>query len=711
MSYCLNPHCESPQNREGTRVCRACGSILLLKGRYRAIRELGEGGMSCTFLAVDEEQQEKPCVIKQFSPHAHKTVALHKATELFNQEALRLRELGEHDQIPSLFDHFEQEKCLYLIEEFVNGQNLLQELREFGAFSEEKIRQILLNLLPILDYIHHHNIIHRDIKPENIIRRQTDQKLVLVDFGVAKQSPDIFQPKTGTMTGTVGYAPLEQIRGGKAYPASDLYSLGVTCIHLLTHVTPNELFDPFSGELIWRSHLQQSGRNISFELSQILDKLLQDIVQNRYQSAQNVLQDLTHIHPIFTISIQPETPLQVIVNTELEAIKTELKSRRDFREFFLPHDASNDKLFSQLPASEASLNASPIFKDFTPLFLINPPENLSHSNFKKSLNDRQCFKILKGHKSAVKAIVISPQGYLLVSGSTDQTIRLWNLKTGQTLHQFKGHQAAVNTVAISPNGRKLISGSLDRTILAWNLNSRTMTDRFFSHSGSPYSHRDGEVYAVAYSPDGNIIASGSADHTLKLWNQRNGELLYRLYEHTDVVLCVTFTQPDLSIPPLKIHPDSCPKASFFASGSADGKIKIWQFGRFRSLRTLIGHHDQVCCLAISQDQTILASGSVDQTVKLWNFQTGELLTTLTQHSDIVSSVAISPDGQLLASGSQESGVQLWDISNRNNFKHLGVPIEHLDGYPPVAFTPDSKMLVTGGENGDILIWQLGVQDT
>ncbi len=711
MSYCLNPHCESPHNREGARVCRACGSRLLLKGHYRAIRELGEGGMSRTFLAVDEEQRETPCVIKQFSPHGQKTAALQKATELFNQEAVRLRELGEHDQIPALFAHFEQEKRLYIVEEFIAGQNLLEELVKFGPFSEEKVRNILRDLLPVLDYIHQHHIIHRDIKPENIIRRQTDQKLVLVDFGVAKQSPNVFQPKTGTMTGTVGYAPLEQIRGGKAYPASDLYSLGVTCIHLLTHVTPNELFDPFTGELIWRSHLQQSGRSISVELSQILDKLLQDIVKNRYQSATEVLHDLTLSPPNLTISIQAETPLQVIIQTELEATQTQLQSRTDFREFFPLYKTINPELFSQFLPRNFSPNNTLKPRSSYPLFFGDQKISKALSNIAKKFNFSQCFNVFQGHKALVKALAISPHGYLLVSGSDDQTIRLWNLKTGQLLHQFKGHQAAVNTVAISPNGQKLISGSLDRTIVAWNLKSRTMTDRFFSHSGSPYSHRDGEVYAVAYSPDGNIVASGSADHTLKLWNQRNGELLYRLYEHTDVVLCVTFTQPDLSIPPFKVYPDSCPKASFFASGSADGNIKIWQFGRFRSLRTLIGHHDQVCCLAISQDQTILASGSVDQTVKLWNFKTGELLTTLTQHSDTVSSVAISPDGKLLASSSQESGIQLWDISNRNNFKHLGVPIEHLDGYPPVAFTPDSKMLVTGGENGDILIWQLGVQET
>ncbi|MCG5057105.1 MAG: serine/threonine protein kinase [Limnoraphis sp. WC205] len=701
MSYCLNPNCKNPQNHQETQVCQGCGSNLLLQGRYRALQEIGTGGMSRTFFGVDEMSQNTPCIIKQFASHGHKSVKLQKAIELFHQEAMRLQELGEHDRIPSLFSSFEQDSCLYLVEEFIPGQNLSQELAEQGHFSEEKIQELLIDILPILGFLHKHQIIHRDIKPENIIRRKSDQKIVLVDFGIAKQSQNIFQLQTGTMTGTVGYAPLEQIRGGKAYPASDLYSLGMTCIHLLTQVPPNQLFDSFTGELIWRSHLQQKGKTISSKLDKILDKLLQDLVKNRYLSAQEVLKDLTEKTSNLSTSEKQETPQQIIVNLEIEATKTLLKERNNWIELAL---TSTSETSPNFPIFIANQSIQLIPKYPAKLYSISPLKYRENTKPDKNiLNLSQSPQHLQGHSASVQAIAIGPKGYILASGSVDHSIRLWNLKTGQLLHRFLAHCDTVNTIAISPNGRKLVSGSQDRTILAWNLKTHTMADRFFSHSGSPYSHRCGGVYSVAYSPDGCIIASGSEDKTLKLWNQRNGELLYRLSEHLDQVLCVSFTQFESSLVPFNSYSEFHPQSSLFASGGADGLIKIWQFGQLKSLQTLDGHSGAVYTLAFSPDRQFLVSGSGDRTIKLWNFHTGETLNTLKGHDDEVVSIAVSPDGQLLASASREGIVKLWDISDRHP---LGRLLKTLAAYPPVAFTPDSQTLVTGGENGDILVQKL-----
>ncbi len=694
MSYCLNPDCKHPKNPDSSQVCQACGSMLLLQGRYRAQKELGTGGMSRTFLGVDEMSKNTLCIIKQFSSHGHKTLTLKKAIELFHQEAIRLQELGEHDRIPSLFSSFEQQGCLYLVEEFIDGQNLAQELAQQGDFSEVKIQELLLDILPILTFLHDHQIIHRDIKPENIIRRKRDQKLVLVDFGIAKQSQTIFQLQTGTMTGTVGYAPLEQIRGGKAYPASDLYSLGMTCIHLLTQVHPNKLFDSFTGELIWRLYLQQKGKKISSKLDKILEKLLQDLVKNRYLSAQDVIKDLTE-NPLELSSVrQQPSPQEIIVNTEIEAAKMVLNSQNNLRDFSVNFTSEKK---SDFPFILPCLSVRILPKYYAPFDVI------PCSEYPKTTLNLNLTQSLKGHSAPIQALAISPKGYIVASGSMDRSIRLWNLKTGQLLHRFLGHSDTIHTLSISPNGRKLVSGSQDRTILAWNLTTQTMVDRFFSHSGSPYSHRGGGVYSVAYSPDGCIIASASEDKTLKLWNQRNGELLYRLDEHLDRVLCVTFTQIESNSLHLNSHLEFHPKSSLFASGSADGLIKIWQFGYLKSLQTLNGHSAAVYTLAFSPDQQLLVSGSGDRTIKLWNFHTGETLNTLKGHEDEILSVAISPDGELLASGSREGTVKLWQISDRHP---LGKLLKTLAAYPPVAFTPDSQTLVTGGENGEILVHQL-----
>lgn len=296
MLYCSNLNCLNPFNPEGNKFCLSCGSpnlSTLFRNRYRVIKVLGEGGFSKTYYAFDADRMDDPCVIKQFVPQLQGTATLAKASELFKQEAKRLYELGEHSQIPRLIAYFEQNNRLYLVQELIEGQTLLEELETEGNFSGEKIREILADLLPVLKIVHESNVIHRDIKPENIMRRQRDSKLILIDFGVSKQATATILGQMGTTVGTPGYVPVEQMRG-QVFPASDLYSLGVTCIRLLTGCLPDEndnLYDGINGRWLWRDNLPGE-TNISQNLGKILDKLVEDYVKDRYQSAEEVLQDL-----------------------------------------------------------------------------------------------------------------------------------------------------------------------------------------------------------------------------------------------------------------------------------------------------------------------------------------------------------------------------------------------------------------------------------
>ncbi|HIK09625.1 MAG TPA: protein kinase, partial [Oscillatoriaceae cyanobacterium M33_DOE_052] len=307
---CINPNCIKPQNPDSSKYCQTCGSMLisLLGGQYRITRALGQGGFGKTYLAEDTRRRNSQCVVKQFAPEPgmkSNPGALQKATELFNEEAERLLQLEEHPQIPTLYAYFEENlpqagnnqeiPYQYLVQQYIKGQTLQQELKA-GPFSETKIRELLQDLLPVLDFIHQHKVIHRDIKPENIIRRDSDKKLVLIDFGVAKANTKTLLTRQGTSVGTAGYAPLEQMMQGIAYPASDLYSLAVTCIRLLTGCVPNgdgsdKLFNALEGCWVWRQNLPK-GSNVSSELGAILDKLLETIAKNRYQSAAEVLKAL-----------------------------------------------------------------------------------------------------------------------------------------------------------------------------------------------------------------------------------------------------------------------------------------------------------------------------------------------------------------------------------------------------------------------------------
>jgi serine/threonine protein kinase len=280
MTQCLNPDCLQV-NQAQTKFCVSCGEKLVLRERYRPLKIIGQGGFGRTFQAVDEDKPSKPfCVIKQFFPQAQGTKNLEKAAKLFAQEAERLDGLGRHSQIPELLAYFTQDNRQYLVQEFIDGQNLKQELEESVAFSENQILELLKSLLPVLEFIHSQQIIHRDIKPENIIRRRKDNQLVLVDFGAAKYATMTALGRTGTVIGSAGYVAPEQSVGRASF-VSDIYSLGVTCIHLLTKIEPFDLFDVSENDWVWRDYLQS---NVSNECGKVLDKMIVGATKKRFQN-------------------------------------------------------------------------------------------------------------------------------------------------------------------------------------------------------------------------------------------------------------------------------------------------------------------------------------------------------------------------------------------------------------------------------------------
>ncbi|OKH53098.1 serine/threonine protein kinase [Calothrix sp. HK-06] len=303
MRICQNPNCSNPFNADGNRFCTTCGHSNfgdLLRNRFRVIRLLGEGGFSRTYYAEDVDRLDGSCVVKQFVPQVQGTAARAKAAQLFKEEAFRLYELGEnHPSIPRLLAYFEQGASLYLVQEFIEGDTLHKELQN-TTYTEAKIRHVLIDILPILDFVHSRNVIHRDIKPENIIRRYSDKKLVLIDFGGAKQITQTSLARQATVIYTVGYASSEQMAGFACH-ASDLYSLGVTCIRLLTQCLPYQdaygnvtdpLYDAINAHWKWREYAKSKNIQVSEQLGYILDKLLKHVVRERYQTAVEVLQDL-----------------------------------------------------------------------------------------------------------------------------------------------------------------------------------------------------------------------------------------------------------------------------------------------------------------------------------------------------------------------------------------------------------------------------------
>ena len=306
MRYCFNIECDNPANSDTDKFCQNCGFSLFLKNRYQAIQILGKGGFGRTFVAIDEDMPSKSkCVVKQLYFSSNDTENYKKIVNLFYKEAVRLEELGNHPQIPSLLAHFQENQQLYLVQSLVPGLTLGQELRQKGVFSEDKIWELLKNLLPVLQFIHEHNIIHRDIKPANIIRNSENNTLFIIDFGIAKVIANADINKTGTIIGSPEYMSPEQIKG-KAIFASDVYSLGVTCIYLMTGIDPCNMFDIINDRWAWRDFLPP-GTQVSYKLGNILDKMLENALSKRYKSAAEVLQaiDVPKPAPIKTKTPPP----------------------------------------------------------------------------------------------------------------------------------------------------------------------------------------------------------------------------------------------------------------------------------------------------------------------------------------------------------------------------------------------------------------------
>ncbi len=376
MSYCVNPKCLNPHNSDTAQYCQSCGSQLVLQNRYRPIQPIGEGGFGKTYLAVDQQiPSQPPCVIKQFHFQPPNTDSYKKAAKLFRQEAVRLDQLGKHPQIPQLLAHFEQKKQLFLVQEYIAGKTLLQELQKNDIFPESKMWELLRGLLPVLQFIHQHQIIHRDIKPANLIRRSltssppkapqplesesdqktkiqtesqrrlplpppplssqrrsTEQQIILIDFGVAKLLTGSTFNRTGTIIGSPEFMAPEQYRG-KAFPASDLYSLGVTCLYLMTGISPHEMYDLLQEEWKWRDFLPVRNR-VSSQFGKILDRLIEPKINQRYATAEQVLKDMNS--PSKSGMTTPHPKLQRMPSESLPSQPTLLSQPRQLLSRWIP---------------------------------------------------------------------------------------------------------------------------------------------------------------------------------------------------------------------------------------------------------------------------------------------------------------------------------------------------------------------------------------
>ncbi len=623
----------------------------LLQNRYQVRQNLGRGGFSRTY-EVDDSGTLK--VLKVLNLDRCRNLELEqKAVSLFQREAAVLSRL-QHPGIPKveLDGYFTlaeagQEAVHCLVMEKIDGLNLKQWLENQGnqPLTQEQAIAWLIQMSQILAQVHRQGLIHRDIKPSNIMLRANGQ-LVLIDFGAVREVTETYLQKQsmnemGTLIFSVGYTPPEQMEG-QAVMQSDFYALGRTFIYLLTGKHPNDFDkDSRTGRLHWRDSAPQ----VSKQLADLMDYLMATFPGKRPQTPQMIENCLAEIvssaslpPPVIPSQESRRSPNQVIRNSNL--IVTQKKSLLSFISSFLP--------------------------------TITPPSPWQQAELRRTLS---------GHSDVVRAVAVSPDGQILVSGSYDKTIKLWALRTGKLSHTLIGHTNRVTCIAISPDGETLASGSYDRTIKLWMLRTGELLQTLVGHSD--------RVRSVAFSPNGQTLISSGLE--VQLWAVRTGKLLRTLIKHSDSARLATFSLD----------------GQIYVIGSGNGTVELWSPHTGKQLRTFSCELGGMTSVAFSPDGQTLAScrGTF---IELWNPHTGKQLRTFSSQSGGITSIAFSPDGQTLASctGIADSAtgktIELW---NPHTGKRLYALFGHSNSVQAVAFSPVGDFLVSGSYDQTVKIWQ------
>ncbi|WP_181256813.1 serine/threonine-protein kinase [Merismopedia glauca] len=579
-----------------------------VKSRYHLLKLLNSDALSKTFLAVDEgEEIPQKCVTKQLKISSQNLVNF----ELTESEKLTIQRINQSGFFPNIIDVFLENERLYIVTEFIEGVNLEEILENQGVFNESQLWRSLNELLPALNWLHESNLIHQNIKPTNIIRTNINNRYRLLDINLSQLLPQTFSKLGLNSFLSAEYSAPEQLKGEAVF-ASDLYSLGVICIHLLTGVTPFELFDAANNCWIWQDYLPTK---TSGDFERVINKLIANDRARRFSSATEILK-----------AINPDPLAYLVAKPQDRSVKSEAGKWEGVETLYLVKSGSG------------SINSVALNPQGNITAAARDDKNIELWN----LTSKSQISTLVGHKSAVRAVAFSLDGKAIASGSDDKTVKLWNVETGKEIITLTGHTNSIRSVVYSPCGNFLASGSWDKTIKLWQV------DNFREICTIP-GHKL-QVNAVDFSPDGKLLASASCDRTVNLWDISSldaPKLVSKLTKHLWAVLAIAF------------HPHQ----AILATASDDKTINLWNYETNQLINTISAHSWSVVSLAFTPDGSTLISGSLDSKIKLWLVNTGAEIATLLGHTDAVHSICVSLDSQTIISGSKDQNIKLWQHLN------------------------------------------------
>jgi serine/threonine protein kinase len=705
----------------------------MIHTRYEIIRPLGSGSFGQTYLTRNTARPDHPlCVLKQLNPKVNDPASWTIAKALFDREAKTLHQLGTHEQIPQMLDAFEADQEFYLVQEYIEGKTIREELDFHGSWHEPQVTLLLQEILKILDFVHSQGIIHRDIKPENIIRRARDRKLFLIDFGAVKQvslSPG--EQTSLTIVHTCGYSPPEQLEGVPELN-SDLYALGMTCIEAFTGIKPELLKqsrNTKTREIDWSKKI-----TVSNECKSILDKMVCMDARDRYPSVSHVMRDLncltvnttstyapTEIVMLSKVAsdsdldtrIENDTEQNLAVSQSFHTSKSQSKLKPDInRVSEALTEGSNagkkvKKVRGVVNTAEQYIKENAVsllrllIATFVGLlivsFVIHRLSAMSRSTQhaqetstqkenpgtekKANIEPLAVFEeqgLFQDHQSSIKFLGFTPDGRTLISGSEEGSVKLRNLQT-QAVQPLVQTQKKLTAIAKSENGAILAIATEGKVIEIWDLKTRKKR----------YQLTTGQLsWSLALSTDGQVLAEGRLG-SIKEWKKPASKP--KLSENSTLIF--NNTEP-IQATALSSN------AHLLVGGNSDGYIKLFNLLNNTS-HTFSGHSTIVNAVAIDASETVLFSGSEDDTLRLWHLRTLQELFTIQAELGGIKAIAIHPHSKIVAAGGNYGAVKLWDWRTGQLISSFS---NHLAAVTTLAFSPDGQTLVAGDRDGRIVTY-------
>ena len=558
MSHCLNPDCAQPQNPSDHRFCQRCGWPLRLGDRYEAVLLLRGGQNSRTFVGRDRTTLVQPqCLLKQFTPAGETRLEREAAAERWRRDVGHLATASQHPQIPDVAAYFERDRHQFLVQQFLTGPHLDQILQEkLGPFDSNEVWSFLRDVLPILHHLHQNRIIHRDIKPTNFRRPPGQPHWWLVDLGAIKPLTATRLAQPGTVVGSADYAAPEQLRG-EATVASDLYSLGVVCLHLLTGLQPFDLFDSGQGGWRWRSIVP----DVSPSLAAILDRMVQPTLRDRLADVATAMVQVGLDPPLMASPLGAKPVVHKWRVEQTVDLAMPILAAVSLPDHLLLLTAAGTVVGRSLHTLAESFPALSLSSPQATVIAAHPQDCAFVVGTARGELERWQWQAESWQGQSVGAIahgitqlMFVAEGQQLLIADDHGYLYCWDGQTHQIVATWPAHASKITSLALNHSGTVLASGDDQGQVALWQWPTMRLLRKL--------SRQPGAINTLAWQADDQTLITASWDVTERWRCPQPGR-------GSQVATAQGFYLPVRSLLPHPTQPD-------LITGSQDGQLQYWQ---------------------------------------------------------------------------------------------------------------------------------------